>query len=114
MQSSSITSLLRRVEKVRRDLDPVPEPRQYSMCLMEGEEVSPALRAQLNKYDTLFIRHYPRAYLGPNGPEGCISEEEARAWKQRGQVMSCWIDKGRRGKVPHVVREYNDIDIDKV
>ncbi len=97
----SNASLLKRVRAIEKRLEPDIEPRQYSVILEEGEQLSEELRSQLRPYDTLVIRYYPRGYLGEDGKS------------TYGQVMSCWLPGPRGQKTPHFIREYH-VDISKV
>lgn len=99
---TSSSALLRRVELLRRKMNPVPEPRHYSMILEEGEDIAEELRAQLHEHDSVVIRYYPKGMLGKHLHP-----------PTHGQHMSCWL-RGPRGRmVPHVVRQYG-VDIGNV
>lgn len=97
----SNVTLLKRVRAIEKRLEPTQEPRDYSILLEDGEQLSEELRAQLRPYDTVTIRYYPKGYLGEDGKS------------THGQVMSCWLSGPRGLRSPHVVREYG-VDISKV
>jgi hypothetical protein len=91
MVNSSLASLLRWVERLHRDLHPVQAPREYVMCLEEGQEVSQALLDKLGAYDSLVVRCYPQGFLGSD--------------RASVQHMACWLPGERGAKMAHVVSE---------
>jgi hypothetical protein len=97
--TASIDSLRRQVAAMKAKLDVEGAPRQWSLCLEEGEELADSLKAQLGKHDTVYIRRFPAGLLGDRSDHG--------------QVMSCWLPGKRGQKIPHVVREYG-VEIGKV
>lgn len=98
---SNAAALLKRIRAIEKRLEPTQAARTYEICLAEDEELCEELRSQLNPYDTLIIREYPKGYLGEDDKS------------TSGQVMSCWVNGPRGQKIPTIVRQYG-VDISKV
>lgn len=77
--------LEKRVNKLLERLSPSREPREWHVCLEEGEQLAESLQAHLGPDDVLIIDIIPRGYFGDVPTK---------------QHMSCW-----QGKQPFVISE---------